>query len=129
MFRPGRSLDIAMVGKSEVPVASPTGHRMGCQDLFFEITVPRVLNERVAPCNMLICTASTWVLPVVLAVTLHEAAHGFVDHRLGDDTAYRLGRVTLNPLKHIDPFGTILMPAILLLLRSPFLFGYAKPSR
>jgi Zn-dependent protease len=72
-------------------------------------------------------TASTWVLPVLLAITLHEAAHGFVAHRLGDDTAYRLGRVTLNPLKHIDPFGTILLPAILLLLRSPFLFGYAKP--
>ena len=71
--------------------------------------------------------ASTWVLPVLLAVTLHEAAHGFVAHLLGDDTAYRLGRVSFNPLKHIDPFGTILMPAILLFLRSPFLFGYAKP--
>jgi Zn-dependent protease len=71
--------------------------------------------------------ASTWVLPVLIAVTLHEAAHGFVAHLLGDDTAYRLGRVTCNPLKHIDPFGTILMPEILLLLRSPFLFGYAKP--
>ena len=72
-------------------------------------------------------SASTWVLPVLLAVTLHEAAHGFVAHLLGDDTAYRLGRVSFNPLKHIDPFGTILMPAILLFLRSPFLFGYAKP--
>jgi len=72
-------------------------------------------------------TASTWVLPVVIAITLHEAAHGFVAHRLGDDTAYRLGRVSFNPLKHIDPFGTILMPALLLLLRSPVLFGYAKP--
>jgi Zn-dependent protease len=72
-------------------------------------------------------TASLWALPVVLAVTLHEAAHGFAAHRLGDDTAYRLGRVTLNPLKHIDLVGTIVMPAILLLLRSPFLFGYAKP--
>jgi Zn-dependent protease len=76
---------------------------------------------------LMLYTASTWVLPVLLAVTLHEAAHGFVAHLLGDDTAYRLGRVTFNPLKHIDPFGTILMPAILLLLRSPFLFGYAKP--
>jgi Zn-dependent protease len=76
---------------------------------------------------MMLYTASTWVLPVVLAVTLHEAAHGFVAHRLGDDTAYRLGRVTLNPLKHIDLFGTILLPALLLVLRSPFLFGYAKP--
>lgn len=71
--------------------------------------------------------ASTWVLPVLLAVTLHEAAHGFVAHLLGDDTAYRLGRVSFNPLKHVDPFGTILLPAILLFLRSPFLFGYAKP--
>jgi Zn-dependent protease len=75
----------------------------------------------------MVYVASTWVLPVLLAVTLHEAAHGFVTHRLGDDTAYRLGRVSFNPLKHIDPFGTILMPAILLFLRSPFLFGYAKP--
>src|SRR5438477_13053368 len=72
-------------------------------------------------------SASLWVLPVLLAITLHEAAHGFVAHRLGDDTAYRLGRVTLNPLKHIDLVGTIVMPAILLLLRAPFLFGYAKP--
>jgi Zn-dependent protease len=72
-------------------------------------------------------TASTWALPVVTTVTLHEAAHGFVAHLLGDDTAYRQGRVSVNPLKHIDPFGTILMPAILLILRSPFLFGYAKP--
>jgi Zn-dependent protease len=67
------------------------------------------------------------VLPVVIAIAQHEAAHGFVAHRLGDDTAYRMGRVTFNPLKHIDLFGTILMPAILLLLRSPVLFGYAKP--
>jgi Zn-dependent protease len=71
--------------------------------------------------------ASTWVLPVVFAVTLHEAAHGFVANRCGDDTAWRAGRVTANPLKHIDRFGTILLPALLLLLRSPFLFGYAKP--
>jgi Zn-dependent protease len=72
-------------------------------------------------------TASVWVLPVVIAITLHEAAHGFVAHRLGDDTAYRLGRVTFNPLKHIDLFGTILMPALLVLVRSPVVFGYAKP--
>jgi Zn-dependent protease len=77
--------------------------------------------------DMMLYTASTWVLPVLLAITLHEAAHALVAHRLGDDTAYRLGRVTLNPLKHIDPFGTILLPALLLVLRSPFLFGYAKP--
>jgi len=77
--------------------------------------------------DMLLYTASTWVLPVVLAVTLHEAAHGFVAYYFGDDTAWRQGRVSLNPLKHVDPFGTILMPAILLLLHAPFLFGYAKP--
>src|SRR5437870_10847843 len=71
--------------------------------------------------------ASTWVLPMVIAITFHEASHGFVAHRLGDDTAWRMGRVTFNPLKHIDLYGTILLPALLLLLRSPFLFGYAKP--
>lgn len=72
-------------------------------------------------------TASIWVLPVVIAITFHEAAHGFVAHRLGDDTAWRMGRVTFNPLRHVDLFGTILMPAFLLLIRAPFLFGYAKP--
>jgi Zn-dependent protease len=71
--------------------------------------------------------ASTWVVPVVLAITLHEAAHGFVAHWFGDDTAWRQGRVSLNPLKHVDPFGTIVLPALLLVMRSPFLFGYAKP--
>jgi Zn-dependent protease len=71
--------------------------------------------------------ASTWVIPVIIAITFHEAAHGFVARMCGDDTAWRLGRVTLNPLKHIEPFGTILLPGLLLLLHSPFLFGYAKP--
>ena len=71
--------------------------------------------------------ATIWVIPVVIAVTFHEAAHGFVAHLLGDDTAWRLGRVSFNPLKHIDPVGTILLPGMLLLMRSPFLFGYAKP--
>jgi Zn-dependent protease len=75
----------------------------------------------------MIYVASTWVIPVILAITLHEAAHAFVARFLGDDTASRLGRVSLNPLKHIDPVGTILLPGILLLARSPFLFGYAKP--
>ena len=70
---------------------------------------------------------SIWLLPVLIAVTFHEAAHGFVAHLLGDDTAWRLGRVSFDPLKHIDPVGTILLPATLLLMRSPFLFGYAKP--
>lgn len=70
---------------------------------------------------------SVWVLPLLIAITFHEAAHGFVAHRLGDDTAWQLGRVSFNPLRHIDPFGTILLPAMLLLAHSPFLFGYAKP--
>jgi Zn-dependent protease len=70
---------------------------------------------------------SVWVLPVVIAITFHEAAHGFVAHRLGDNTAYELGRVSFNPLRHIDPFGTLVLPAMLLLAQSPFLFGYAKP--
>jgi Zn-dependent protease len=68
-----------------------------------------------------------WAIPVIVAITFHEAAHGFVAHLLGDDTAWRLGRVSFNPLKHVDPFGTVLLPGILLLLRSPFIFGYAKP--
>ena len=68
-----------------------------------------------------------WVIPVIIAVTFHEAAHGFVAHLLGDDTAWRLGRVSFNPFKHVDPFGTILLPGLLLWLHSPFVFGYAKP--
>ena len=68
-----------------------------------------------------------WAIPVIIAITFHEAAHGYVAHLLGDDTAWRLGRVSLNPAKHIDPFGTILLPGVLLLLHAPFLFGYAKP--
>ena len=76
---------------------------------------------------MTVYEASTWVLPVIIAITFHEAAHGFVALLFGDETAWRFGRVSFNPLKHIDLFGTILMPALLLLLRSPFLFGYAKP--
>ena len=71
--------------------------------------------------------ATIWIIPVLVAITFHEAAHGFVAHMLGDDTAWRLGRVSFNPLKHVDPVGTILLPGILLLMRSPFLFGYAKP--
>ncbi len=75
----------------------------------------------------MIYTASTWAIPAILAITLHEAAHGFVARWFGDDTAWRLGRVSLNPLKHVDLFGTILLPAFLLLSSAPFLFGYAKP--
>ena len=71
--------------------------------------------------------ASVWVLPVLIAITLHEAAHGYVAWKLGDDTAYRLGRVTFNPFKHVDRFGTVILPGLLVVLESQFLFGYAKP--
>lgn len=77
--------------------------------------------------NISLYGVSVWVLPVIIAITFHEAAHGFVAHRLGDDTAWKLGRVSFNPLKHIDPFGTLILPAVLLFAHSPFLFGYAKP--
>jgi len=72
-------------------------------------------------------TLSIWALPVVTAITLHEAAHGWAADRLGDDTARRLGRVSFNPVRHIDPFGTLVLPGILVLLGSPFVFGWAKP--
>ena len=71
--------------------------------------------------------ASVWILPLVLAITLHEAAHGYVALRFGDDTALMAGRVTLNPLKHVDLWGTIIIPGLLIFARAPFLFGYAKP--
>jgi Zn-dependent protease len=77
--------------------------------------------------NDTIYTISVWILPLVIAITFHEAAHGFVAHHFGDNTAWERGRVSFNPLKHIDPFGTLLLPAILLFSHSPFLFGYAKP--
>ena len=70
---------------------------------------------------------SVWILPLLIAITFHEAAHAFVAYKLGDDTAWQLGRVSFNPLKHIDPFGTVILPGVLLLSHSPFLFGYAKP--
>src|SRR5690242_13927947 len=70
---------------------------------------------------------SVWFLPVLLAITFHEGAHALVARLRGDNTAARLGRVTLNPLKHIDPFGTVVLPSLLLLARAPFMFGYAKP--
>ncbi len=70
--------------------------------------------------------ASIWVIPVLLAITLHEAAHGWAASKLGDDTAKNLGRVTFNPLAHIDPFGTIILPAILI-SAGGILFGWAKP--
>lgn len=70
---------------------------------------------------------SVWLLPLVLSITLHEAAHGLVAWRLGDDTARRMGRVSANPLHHIDPFGTLILPGMLLLAGGGVLFGWAKP--
>ena len=77
--------------------------------------------------NAIIQGISTWALPVLLAIVLHEVAHGWVADRLGDNTARFMGRLTLNPLKHIDPVGTVLIPIALIVVGSPFLFGYAKP--
>ena len=79
------------------------------------------------PFNLILYEISIWAIPALVAITYHEASHGYVAHLLGDDTAWRLGRVSFNPLVHIDPFGTVVLPIILLLLRAPFLFGYAKP--
>lgn len=80
----------------------------------------------------LIATLLIWALPVLLAITLHEAAHGYVARACGDPTAHLLGRITLNPLKHIDPIGTVAVPAGMLILSTllggqPILFGWAKP--
>lgn len=68
-----------------------------------------------------------YALPVIFAITVHEAAHGYVAKYFGDTTAESLGRITLNPLKHIDPIGTIALPIVLLAVGSPFMFGWAKP--
>jgi Zn-dependent protease len=76
----------------------------------------------------IIQTILIYALPVVFAITVHEAAHGYAAKALGDDTAHRLGRITLNPIKHIDPMGTIALPALLYFATSgAFVFGYAKP--
>lgn len=75
----------------------------------------------------LIYNASLWAIPVLLAITFHEAAHAITAWRLGDDTAWRRGRVSINPLRHIDPIGTLFLPALLLLTKAPFLIGWAKP--
>jgi Zn-dependent protease len=78
--------------------------------------------------NQTIQTILIYALPVLFAITVHEAAHGYVARYLGDNTAYMMGRVTLNPARHIDPIGTILMPLMLYFATSgTFLFGYAKP--
>ena len=76
----------------------------------------------------LIQTVAIYALPVLFAITIHEAAHGYIAKYFGDDTAWTLGRVTMNPIKHIDPIGTIAMPLMLYIATSgAFLFGYAKP--
>ena len=78
--------------------------------------------------NDIIQTIATYALPVLFSITVHEAAHGYVARHVGDGTASFLGRVTLNPLKHIDPIGTIVMPlALYLMTGGAFIFGYAKP--
>jgi Zn-dependent protease len=77
--------------------------------------------------DVILYSISVWALPAILAITMHEAAHGFASRLLGDDTAWREGRVTLNPIRHIDPVGTLLIPVTLLVFGSPFMFGYAKP--
>lgn len=66
-------------------------------------------------------------IPLIIAITFHEAAHGIMAYVCGDSTAKRMGRMTLNPFKHVDLFGTVIIPASLLLMKSPFMFGYAKP--
>ena len=76
----------------------------------------------------LLITLFIWVIPVLFAITLHEAAHGWIASKFGDHTARMMGRVTLNPVKHIDPVGTILVPAVLLMMPAVgFIFGWAKP--
>ncbi len=72
-------------------------------------------------------TLSIAALPVIFAITLHEAAHGYVARHFGDPTAWQAGRISLNPLRHIDPIGTVALPALLFVLKSPFIFGWAKP--
>jgi len=75
----------------------------------------------------LIRQIAIWALPVLAAVVFHEVAHGWVAYRLGDSTAARMGRLTLNPFAHVDLFGTVLVPLALIAANSPFVFGYAKP--
>ena len=74
----------------------------------------------------IIATIATWLVPLVIAIVFHEVAHGLVARRLGDPTAHRMGRLTLNPLKHIDPFGTVVLPMLLAIAKAP-VFGWAKP--
>lgn len=77
--------------------------------------------------EQMIYTFAVYVVPILFAITLHEAAHAYAAKYLGDSTAYMQGRMSLNPIKHIDPVGTILIPVLLFFVGSPFVFGYAKP--
>jgi Zn-dependent protease len=72
-------------------------------------------------------TVAVYALPILFAITLHEAAHAYAARHFGDNTAYAQGRMSLNPIRHIDPVGTLLIPIVLFFVGSPFLFGYAKP--
>lgn len=95
----------------------------GCKPIFDTTTGKHVLDIA-----QLIQTIAIYALPVIFAITVHEAAHGYAARFFGDDTAWMLGRVTLNPMKHIDPVGTILIPLVLYFVSSgAFMFGYAKP--
>ncbi|SEH24841.1 site-2 protease family protein [Magnetospirillum fulvum] len=76
--------------------------------------------------NDVLSGIAVWALPVILAVTLHEAAHGYAARAMGDDTAERMGRISLNPLRHVDPFGTVILPAFLVIVGG-VMFGWAKP--
>ena len=107
-------------GRADLPLLEPGCFTPQVQEMGKSCAEDRNLS------NMLYL-ASIWVIPIIVAITFHEAAHGFVAHLFGDETAWRLGRVSFNPLKHIDPVGTILLPGFLLMLHSPFMFGYAKP--
>ena len=75
----------------------------------------------------IIYNIAVWAIPVLFAITLHEVAHGWTANKLGDGTARMLGRLSLNPIKHIDPFGTVLLPVMLIIMNSPIIFGAAKP--
>ncbi len=114
----------ALVAPAALPCARPgEGVRgdLGRPSIYFGD------NHRVDAAS-LIQSILIYALPVLFAITVHEAAHGYAARHFGDDTAHRLGRITLNPLKHIDPVGTILIPLMLLFAtKGAFLFGYAKP--
>ena len=86
-----------------------------------------VSSDKIPLMNEIIQTFAVYALPVLFAITLHEASHAYAARYFGDSTAYLQGRMSLNPVKHIDPIGTLLIPIVLYVVGSPFLFGYAKP--